>query len=136
MKGLVISTVVVLALAVGAAYGVRRLAPANEAVEAGEALTAADDKMMAAMSPGSVAYSGNPDGDFVALMIPHHQGAVDMAEAQLRHGLDPDMRTLAKRIALAQKPQIEEMSAWRQAHTVAATPDGDAAPRGPIRRQR
>ncbi len=133
MKRLVTVTAATLVLALGAAYGVRRLAPTTEAAgtaEAAAGLAAADEKMMGAMNGNSIVYSDNPDGDFVTLMIPHHQGAVDMAEVELQYGRDPDMRTLAKSIALSQQPQIAEMSAWRQAHTVAATPDGPAARQG------
>jgi uncharacterized protein (DUF305 family) len=59
-----------------------------------------------------VTYTGDTDVDFVAGMIPHHQGAVDMAEVVLRHGRDPQLRELAKRIITAQKQEIGFMSSW------------------------
>jgi hypothetical protein len=52
------------------------------------------DKMHAAI--GSVEPSGDSDADFVRLMLPHHQGAIDMAKTQLLFGKDPQMRRLAR----------------------------------------
>jgi len=46
--------------------------------------------------------TGNPDRDFVIQMIPHHQGAIDMAEALLIYGKDPELRQLAKGIIVEQ----------------------------------
>ena len=54
------------------------------------------DKMHIAMS--AVARSGNSDVDFVRLMLPHHQAAIDMAKTQLLYGKDPQMRRLAQEI--------------------------------------
>ncbi len=59
-----------------------------------------------------VALTGNPDHDFAALMIPHHQGAIDMARADLRDGKDPEMRKLAERIIKSQEDEIKEMNGW------------------------
>jgi uncharacterized protein (DUF305 family) len=71
-------------------------------------------KMMKNMSaPG---YTGDTDADFVAHMIPHHQGAVDHAEVELRYGEDPEMRTLAKNITKAQKKEIAFMRRWQAGH--------------------
>ena len=64
-------------------------------------------KMMADMhAPG---YSGNPDIDFLAMMIPHHQGAVEMARLVLIHGRDPVTRKLAEEIIASQQVEIEGM---------------------------
>jgi len=57
-------------------------------------------------SPG---YSGDPDIDFLAMMIPHHQGAVDMARLQLMYGKDPLIRKLAEEIIAGQQVEIEAM---------------------------
>ena len=50
-----------------------------------------------------IPYSGNSDVDFVRGMIPHHQGAIDMAKAQLAHGKNPELRKLAQKIIKDQK---------------------------------
>jgi uncharacterized protein (DUF305 family) len=71
-------------------------------------------KMMKNMSaPG---YAGDTDADFVAHMIPHHQGAVDQAEVELKYGKDPQMRALAKNIIKAQMEEIAFMKQWQAKH--------------------
>ncbi|WP_321890105.1 CopM family metallochaperone [Paraburkholderia bannensis] len=71
-------------------------------------------KMMKNMSaPG---YTGDTDADFVAHMIPHHQGAVDQAEVELKYGKDPQMKVLAKKIIKAQKEEIAFMTQWQSKH--------------------
>jgi len=56
--------------------------------------------------------SGDADVDFVRMMIPHHQAAIDMAKAELKHGKDAPTRKLAKAIIAAQEKEIAEMNAW------------------------
>ena len=73
-------------------------------------LIASMDKMHMAM--GAVARSGNSDVDFVRLMIPHHQAAIDMAKTQLLYGKDPQMRRLAQEIITDQQLEIELMQRW------------------------
>jgi uncharacterized protein (DUF305 family) len=68
------------------------------------------DRMHAAM--GSVERSGDSDVDFVRLMLPHHQAAIDMAKTQLLHGKDPQMRRLAQEIITDQQSEIELMQLW------------------------
>ncbi len=66
-------------------------------------------KMMEDMhAPG---YSGNWDIDFLTMMIPHHQGAIDMARLVLIHGKDPLTRTVAEEIIASQQAEIEAMKA-------------------------
>ena len=66
-------------------------------------------KMMADMHrPG---FTGNADVDFLAMMIPHHQGAVDMARLVLIHGKDPLTRRLAEEIIASQTAEIAAMGA-------------------------
>lgn len=81
----------------------------------------AERSMMAAMERMShtmqaVPMTGNADRDFVAMMIPHHAGAIDMARFELANGKDPAMRKLAEAIVSAQENEISEMQAWRKAH--------------------
>jgi uncharacterized protein (DUF305 family) len=79
-------------------------------------LFASMDKMHMAM--GAVARSGNSDVDFVRLMLPHHQAAIDMAKTQLLYGKDPQMRRLAQEIITDQQLEIELMQRWlKQQHT-------------------
>ena len=53
--------------------------------------------------------SGNSDRDFAAMMIPHHQGAVDMAKVELQFGKNPVLRRLAQGIIVEQLQEIEVM---------------------------
>jgi len=64
--------------------------------------------MMSAMH--APAATGNADIDFLAMMIPHHAGAVDMARAVLRYGRDPVTRQLAEEIIAGQTIEIEGMT--------------------------
>ena len=58
---------------------------------------------MAKMDQGmSIPYTGDSDKDFVAGMIPHHQGAVDMAKVELQYGKDPQLKQLARNIIKSQ----------------------------------
>jgi uncharacterized protein (DUF305 family) len=65
--------------------------------------------------------NGHADHDFVTMMIPHHQGAIDMAEGELKYGKDPAMRRLAQEIIADQKSEIDLMNLWLKKHD-AATP--------------
>lgn len=92
-------------------------APAGAEGTAGDAtgaFKASDERMMKAMQ-GS-AYTGNADEDFVAHMIPHHQGAVDMAEAEIKYGKDPQLKRLAQRMVKSQKQEIAFMKHWQSQH--------------------
>jgi uncharacterized protein (DUF305 family) len=69
----------------------------------------AQTKMMKSMD---IAYTGNTDVDFVKGMLPHHQGAIDMAKIELANGEDPELRKLAENIIKAQEKEIQVMQAW------------------------
>jgi hypothetical protein len=67
---------------------------------------AAMNKMMADMT---IKPSGDVDRDFVAMIVPHHQGAIDMAQAELRYGRNERLRRLAREIVVTQQQEIETM---------------------------
>ena len=74
-------------------------------------------------------YTGDADVDFVAGMIPHHQGAVEMAQVELKYGHDKQMRGLAKRIIKWQESEIGFMTSWlRGRASNYRAPDVDAMP--------
>ena len=54
----------------------------------------------------------DPDVAFACAMIPHHQGAISMAEVELEHGDDEQMRQMAQKIIEAQKQEITELTQW------------------------
>lgn len=66
-------------------------------------------------------YTGDTDTDFVIGMIPHHQGAIDMARAELAHGQDPEARKLAQKIVDTQTAEITQMRAWLARRQAAKT---------------
>ncbi len=70
---------------------------------------AVDMQMMKNMH---VPYTGNPDVDFRTHMIPHHQGAVEMAKVALKHAKDPETKKMAQKIIDDQEKEIAEMQAW------------------------
>jgi uncharacterized protein (DUF305 family) len=67
---------------------------------------AAMDRMMADMD---VKPTGDVDADFVAMMIPHHQGAIDMAQAYLRYGTNEQLKRIAQEIIVDQQQEIAAM---------------------------
>ena len=68
--------------------------------------TAAMNRMMTAMQ---IQPSGNADADFVAMMVPHHQGAIDMARAELLYGQNETLRRMAQEIVVTQQQEIVAM---------------------------
>jgi uncharacterized protein (DUF305 family) len=68
--------------------------------------------MKTMMSSMNVKPTGNPDKDFVLMMMPHHQGAIDMAKVELQYGTDTELRSLATDIVSAQEKEIAQMKDW------------------------
>lgn len=60
----------------------------------------------------SAPMNGNSDHDFVTMMMPHHQGAIDMAKAEMIYGKDPVIRRLAEEIIVDQQSEIQAMQLW------------------------
>lgn len=69
-------------------------------------IKAAMDQMMAGMMAPP---TGDIDRDFVAMMTPHHQGAIDMAVAELRHGNNAQLKRIAQEIIVDQQQEIAAM---------------------------
>jgi hypothetical protein len=83
-------------------------------------MDAAVGRMHSAMH---VSPSGDPDRDFARMMIPHHQGAIDMALVELRYGKDERLRRLAQGIIVEQQQEIAVM------HLALGDPPSSGAPR-------
>ena len=80
-----------------------------DASAATKAYMEAVDKMHKDMS---MSFTGDSDKDFVTGMLPHHQGAVEMAKIELRYGKDPELKKLATNIIRSQDEEIAFMKAW------------------------
>lgn len=80
------------------------------------------DDAMAVMDDGMLRapMNGGSNHDFITMMLPHHQGAVDMAKAVLLYTDDPEIRNLALGIITEQQVDIKVMEAWLQHHPEAA----------------
>ena len=101
--------VVSVVISVAQTRAPRAVPPGGDPVEEAPFLAenaAAMDRMMAGMS---VKPSGNIDADFSAMMIPHHQGAIDMALAELRYGKNEQLRRIAQEIIVDQQQEIAAM---------------------------
>ncbi|MCL6706054.1 DUF305 domain-containing protein [Pseudomonas sp. R2.Fl] len=89
------------------------MSESTEASPSTKAFEEANTRMHADMA---IAYTGDTDVDFVRSMIPHHQGAIDMAKIALEHGKDPEIRKLAEAVISAQEGEIAVMKEWLAKH--------------------
>ena len=89
-------------------HGMRRGPAAATDSPATAAFEAANERMHRDMA---IDFTGDPDVDFVRGMIPHHQGAIDMAKVVLAFGKDPEVKKLAEEIVRAQEAEIAQMRA-------------------------
>lgn len=85
----------------------------KDATPATKEFIATNSKMHGGMM---IEFTGNTDVDFVRGMIPHHQGAVDMAETELKYGKDPEIKKFAQDIIKAQTAEIKFMNEWLAKH--------------------
>lgn len=69
--------------------------------------------------------NGKPEHDFVTMMVPHHQGAVDMAKALLLYTKDPELLNLAQGIIAEQQNEIKLMQLWLKRHGYPPMPSSD-----------
>ena len=75
------------------------------------------------MMPGGSMMSDNIDQHFIVQMIPHHEGAIEMAKVALERSERAEIRSLAEGIIEAQQKEINDMSAWYQAWFVSTPPE-------------
>jgi uncharacterized protein (DUF305 family) len=93
--------------------GKSKLTAADAVPDSVNANNAAMSQMMKNMM---VPYSGNTDIDFAKGMIPHHQGAIDMAKVVLQYGKDPEIKKMAEGVVSAQEAEIAAMKQWLAVH--------------------
>ncbi|SAL35022.1 hypothetical protein AWB64_03428 [Caballeronia sordidicola] len=99
--------VVVMSLGMGVSLA-HAAGPSNAGPEA-PFLAENDDAMTRMMDAMSIKPSGDVDHDFVGMMLPHHQGAIDMAQAELRYGHNEQLRRIAQEIVVEQQQEIIAM---------------------------
>jgi uncharacterized protein (DUF305 family) len=122
MSNFILTTACCVALVFGTALHAHDRVRHNSSA-AGDSFNAQMRRAMERMDTDmDVPPSGNYDRDFAAMMIPHHQGAVDMARIELQFGKDPVLRRLAQAIIVEQLQEIEVMKRELQQLTPALSP--------------
>jgi uncharacterized protein (DUF305 family) len=120
---ILIATLIVLAAAQAQKHAAQSAMFAEHRITAPTAeFTASTDKTfdqlmadaMSVMHKGmhTAPQTGDPDHDFVTMMIPHHQGAIDMAKAILLYGKDEQLKRLAQEIIADQQNEVQLMQLW------------------------
>jgi uncharacterized protein (DUF305 family) len=102
-------TVAAAAMAMNPSLTAFAAGPANATAEEVPFLSENDKAMTKMMDDMSIMPSGDVDHDFVAMMVPHHQGAIDMAQAELRYGHNERLRRIAQEIVVEQQQEIIAM---------------------------
>jgi uncharacterized protein (DUF305 family) len=108
-KAAVVLLFVLLLLSMSRAQSAHDHKSATHGIEAGSFTALMLQAMEHMHKDMSIVPSGDPDRDFAAMMIPHHQGAVDMAKVELQFGKNPVLRRLAQGIIVEQLQEIEVM---------------------------
>lgn len=109
LKAVIVVAAVLGASALARAEDMKMEMGASGGTPADKAFTTSMKTMMKDMD---VKPTGKADKDFVRMMMPHHQGAIDMAKVELQYGKDPMLRKLAGDIIQAQEKEIVEMKSW------------------------
>lgn len=102
---------IVIVLAIAALCGSPAFAARLQTAASDEAPFLAENNtaMARMMDDMTVKPTGDVDRDFVAMMVPHHQGAIDMAQAELRYGHNEQLRRIAQEIVVEQQQEIVAM---------------------------
>ena len=118
MKALVATLALCAATAASAQHMHGSPAPVRFVASSDKPFAALMNDAMAVMDRDMAAapMNGEPGHDFVTMMMPHHQGAIDMAKAVLLDTKDPELRNLALGIIAEQQNEINVMRAWLERH--------------------
>lgn len=128
MKRPILILLILLAVAVGATLLYLGQRDRGHAAAQSEPPSGSSAEMMGAMhrmheAMTRTVMTGDIDRDFVALMVPHHQSAVEMARLYLQHGKDPELRRLSENVIASQEAEIRQMNARGAAPPSGAAPD-------------